>query len=65
MLPGTRVLTAAEFEQQHCQAQPADLLVVCYCTVGYRSGRYAADLLAQGLQAANLQGGILAWVSEG
>jgi hypothetical protein len=31
-------------------------------TLGYRSGLYAQELQQQGIQAANLIGGICAWV---
>lgn len=37
--------------------------VVCYCTAGYRSGLYAADLRQHGVPAFNLEGSILGWVS--
>lgn len=47
--------------------------VVCNCTVGYRSGVYARKLRAaapsggagEGIEAFNLRGGILAYVSRG
>lgn len=39
------------------------LPVLC-STVGLRSSQYAASLIHKGLKAVNLQGGILAWVSE-
>jgi hypothetical protein len=40
-------------------------LVLPCSTVGYRSGLYAQELQEQGIQAANLIGGICAWVSAG
>ena len=34
--------------------------VVTYCTVGYRSGLYAAELLGRGVEALNLAGSLIA-----
>jgi rhodanese-related sulfurtransferase len=43
-----------------------DKTTVFYCQMGGRSAQAAAFASAQGLQgAANLQGGILAWVQSG
>lgn len=36
--------------------------VVPYCTVGYRSGKYAEALQKEGFQVANLACSILGWV---
>lgn len=36
--------------------------VVCYCTAGFRSGKYAAELGADGYDVYNLKGSVLAWV---
>ena len=36
--------------------------IVIYCTVGYRSGNFTRDLLKEGVNAYNLEGGILSWV---
>ena len=52
-------ITSREFE-----ATPekfADKTVVAYCTMGYRSGRYARELQRHGQRAFNLRGAILAW----
>jgi rhodanese-related sulfurtransferase len=35
--------------------------LVAYCTVGYRSGRWAEAWSARGLRVENLAGGVLAW----
>jgi len=35
--------------------------IITYCTVGYRSGLYAKDLLSLGLKVYNLRGGVLGW----
>jgi len=40
-------------------------VVVTYCTIGYRSARYARKLRDQGIEAYNLKGGILAWTHAG
>ena len=39
--------------------------VVCYCTIGYRSGVAARRLREEGWAAENLAGSLLAWVDEG
>jgi rhodanese-related sulfurtransferase len=38
---------------------------VAYCTIGYRSGLYAADMSRMGIRVLNIPGGILAWVFSG
>jgi rhodanese-related sulfurtransferase len=40
-----------------------DLLVVCH--VGARSARVTAYLVGQGREAANIDGGLVAWVAAG
>ncbi len=60
MIPGA--VTEAEFMRIY-QAKPK--LVVVYCTIGYRSGERARELRAQGIDARNLRGGILAWIAHG
>lgn len=57
MIPGA--ITRKAFE-----ADPdawAGHRVVTYCTVGYRSGLYAAELRGQEIDAVNLAGSLLAW----
>ncbi len=39
--------------------------VIVYCTIGYRSGLYTRDLIARGIHAVNLRGGVLAWAIAG
>ncbi|MHC4778366.1 MAG: TIGR00341 family protein [Planctomycetota bacterium] len=39
--------------------------IVCYCTIGFRSGLYARKLRERGLDASNLEGGILSWLHGG
>ena len=41
------------------------LTVVAYCTIGYRSGLFAAKMGKMGMDVLNLKGGILAWILEG
>jgi len=38
---------------------------VVYCTMGYRSAEVAAALTEDGVDAYNLEGGILAWTHQG
>ena len=40
-------------------------LVIAYCTIGYRSGKFAQEMEPKGIRVRNLAGGILAWVLEG
>jgi rhodanese-related sulfurtransferase len=39
--------------------------VVVYCTIGYRSGKFARTLQKNGVAAFNLVGGILSWTHAG
>ena len=57
MIPGA--LTKSEFEQSASQHQGKTLIV--YCTIGFRSGKYAASLNQQGWRALNYKGSILDW----
>ena len=59
-IPGA--MTVGELE---AKGDLAGRVVVAYCTVGERSGRYAKKLRAQGIDARNLRAGILGWVYEG
>ncbi|KAF5826992.1 Rhodanese-like domain-containing protein [Dunaliella salina] len=58
MLPGP-VLTQEEFEQKQEEFKQHE--VVCYCTIGMRSGLLAKRLREQGFSAYNLEGSILGW----
>lgn len=60
MIPGS--LTQEEFEAR--RGDMAGKTVVCYCTVGYRSSSLAAKLRGQGLEAKNLEGGIVRWAQK-
>lgn len=60
-----RAMTKAEFEEQ-VKSGSLDLdqvIVVPYCTIGYRSALYINELKKKGLQSEiyNLRGSILAW----
>jgi len=61
MLPGA--ITKEQYEAARAQYAGRD--VVTYCTIGYRSGRYAAELRAAGIDASNLEGSLLAWTHAG
>jgi rhodanese-related sulfurtransferase len=39
--------------------------IIAYCTIGYRSGKFAEEMSRKGISIFNLRGGILAWVLEG
>jgi len=56
-------ITREQFEQARDQYR--DTRIVTYCTIGYRSGEYAATLMDEGYDVANLRGSILAWAHEG
>ncbi|WP_373498119.1 rhodanese-like domain-containing protein [Desulfococcus sp.] len=42
-----------------------DHIIIGYCTISYRSGKFAEEMAAKGIQIRNLAGGLLAWVLEG
>jgi sodium/bile acid cotransporter 7 len=46
-------------------AQYRDKTAVAYCTISYRSGKFASQMAARGITLLNLRGGILAWTLEG
>lgn len=57
MIPGA--LTRQDFEADRDRYR--DAAIVAYCTIGARSGEFAAELAKQGFRVRNLEGGILAW----
>ena len=61
MIPGA--ITSREFEDNRTSFEGTT--IVTYCTIGGRSGRYAGQLVAEGLNAFNLKGAILAWTHGG
>ena len=42
-----------------------DATFVAYCTIGYRSGLFAKEMLEKNMVVYNLKGGILGWIHEG
>lgn len=59
-IPGS--LTVEQFEAR--EGELRDARCVAFCTIGYRSSQLAEKLRKRGIDAANLEGSILAWVSE-
>ena len=49
----------------HLEDLPRNRVVVCVCRSGARSARAANFLLEQGLQAVNLEGGLISWHTDG
>lgn len=47
------------------EAEAPDGPVVTFCTIGARSGDYAARLLTEGREVRNLSGSLLAWTHAG
>lgn len=39
-------------------------LIIPYCTIGYRSGKYARKLARAGFEVRNLAGGIILWAHQ-
>jgi rhodanese-related sulfurtransferase len=60
-IPGA--VSATEFERDPDAYR--DATVIAYCTIGYRSGEYAAKLREKGIDACNLDGSILSWAHAG
>ena len=61
MLPGA--ITGKEFMDD--PAKYKDAVKIVYCTISYRSGKFAQKLQKKGILVYNLRGGILAWVHDG
>ena len=61
MLPGA--ITEKEFIND--SAKYKDAVKIAYCTISYRSGKFAQKLQKKGIPVYNLRGGILAWVHDG
>lgn len=63
VLPGN-VMRKEDFDGH--QQEWANHTIVTYCTIGARSGKYAQQLIDQGVpQVYNLRGSIIAWTQEG
>ncbi|MEX2501385.1 MAG: rhodanese-like domain-containing protein [Trueperaceae bacterium] len=63
--PDAQLLPLSTFLDAWSEALPRDHEIVVLCRSGARSGRVTAFLLEQGLDAVNVEGGILAWEREG
>ncbi|HVX60231.1 MAG TPA: rhodanese-like domain-containing protein [Pirellulales bacterium] len=61
MIPGAISREEFEAHQQDYREAP----IVAYCTLGFRSGRYVAELRRKQFDASNLAGAILAWTHTG
>ena len=61
MLPGA--ITEKEFVND--PAKYKDAVKIAYCTISYRSGKFAQKLQEKGIMVYNLRRGILAWVHAG
>jgi rhodanese-related sulfurtransferase len=57
MIPGA--ITAAEFEKNPSVYK--DKVVVSYCTVGYRSAKYAQQMNRKGMVVKSFNGSIIGW----
>lgn len=60
IIPGA--ITRAEFEKVKSFHQ--DKAIIVYCTVGYRSGIYAKQLIENGWNSWNYEGSILDWCNH-
>ena len=61
IIPGA--ISTAELERNLEQYRAAT--IVAYCTIGYRSGKYARKLERQGIEVLNLSGSLLSWSHAG
>lgn len=61
LIPGA--ITKADFEKQ--RERYAGRTVIAYCTSGYRSERYARELMEQDVKVMNFKGSILGWCRSG
>ncbi len=58
MIPGA--VTKENFSRNIEQYR--DKQIIAYCTVSYRSGKFAEKMNKQGISVTNLQAGLLGWV---
>jgi rhodanese-related sulfurtransferase len=63
-IDGSQHIAMSQFVQRLAEI-PADRDLVVVCTVGARSARVTAFLNQRGFHAANLGGGLQAWVAAG
>lgn len=62
MIPSAITVEQYESDPSHAER---NVPVVCYCTIGGRSGRYTRELCSRGVNALNMPGAILAWSHAG
>ena len=58
-----RAMPKRFFENQKKYLKDKDIYV--YCTIGERGAKYAKELMEQGFNVINLEGGILSWTHNG
>jgi rhodanese-related sulfurtransferase len=63
MLP--HAIAPMDFAAKFRHGIPKEKRLVVYCTIGFRSGKYAEELAKQGFKAEVLEGGVLAWSFAG
>ena len=56
-IPGA--ISTEEFERNLARYKQPN--IIAYCTIGYRSGKYAHKMQQQGVTISNLKGSLLAW----
>ena len=56
-------ITKKEFER--APERYTDRVLIAYCTIGARSGEYAATKIKHGIPVSNLRGSILSWIHAG
>jgi rhodanese-related sulfurtransferase len=61
----SQIAGALDLDSYAASTLPPEAVVVAYCTVGERSGRFAREQRERGIDARNLTGGILGWAHEG
>lgn len=61
MIPGA--VTKEEFLEN--LALYRDKRIIAYCTISYRSGKFAGKMAKKGVVITNLEAGLLGWVHEG
>ncbi len=65
-LPGAAWIGYSDFDVMRLSALPKDQMIVVYCSVGYRSGKIAAQMRKDGFSNVfNLWGGIFHWYNSG
>ena len=55
----------SQVEYERTVGQTVEKVVVCYCTIGYRSARYAQAMKQRGVGISSFNGSIIAWCQAG